>query len=448
MDLQGSHLHFMGIGGIGVSALAEMALAQGAVVSGCDREESVLTRDLCTKGIEVFIGHDPSHVRDQDMLIYSSAIPESHPERLAAGEKQEKRGAFLARLMSKYAGVGISGTHGKTTTSWFLSHLLIQSGEDPCVFIGGMVPALERGNYRLGKGRFIAELDESDESFLLPKLNVAIATNLESDHMSHYQDFDSLKSAFRRFAEGVAENGLFIAGIDCAELAAIYKEHPGRKLSFGFRDGACVQATGVIANGTESSFDLFYHGNNLGNFTLPLPGRHNILNALAALGAALELGAGIDNLRQALPSVCGVGRRLELVGSINGTKVYSDYAHHPTEVAATIEAMRQAIPGRLLVAFQPHLYSRTRDYGDEFGSALAAADAVLVTDIYPAREEPIPGVTASLIAEPAKKTNPNITGPMPLEDTASVVKEMAGDFEAIIMMGAGSIDKVAREMIG
>ncbi len=438
----------MGVGGIGVSALAEMALAEGAIVSGCDREESSVTRDLCKKGIQVSIGHDPSHVAGQDLLIYSSAIPETHPERLSAGEKQEKRGAFLARLMSKHCGVGVSGTHGKTTTSWFLSHLLIQSGEDPFVFIGGMVPALKSGNYRLGEGRFIAELDESDESFLLPKLNVAIATNLESDHMSHYQDFDALKRAFGRYADGVAENGLFIAGVDCKELAEIFDHHQGRKLSFGLCDNADVQATDIVANGTESIFDLNYHGNDLGRFTLPLPGRHNILNALAALGAALELGAGVDNLHLALPSLCGVGRRLELIGSINGTQVYSDYAHHPTEVAATIEAMRQAVSGPLLVAFQPHLYSRTRDYCDEFAAALSAADAVVLTDIYPAREEPIPGVTADLIAEPAKKTNPHVTGPISLADSASVIRNMAGDFEAIIMMGAGCIDKVAREMVG
>ena len=446
MLLSGKNIHFMGIGGIGVSALAEMAMAAGAIVSGCDRAASAVTRKLEAKGITVFIGHDPAHTEGADLLVFTSAAPENHPERLAAAGYSEKRGRFLARFMEPRYAIGVSGTHGKTTTSWFLAHLLLACGMDPSVFIGGMVPDLSEGNYRIGSGPFIAELDESDASFLLPKLKLAVITNMESDHLSHYHNEASLFAAFEQFAAGVAANGLLVAGSDDPEAAALYRRHRGRKLSFGLTPEADIQAEDLETRRDGTSFSVRLRERNMGRFSLPLPGLHNVKNALAALGAAFELDADPEIARRALPLLKGVERRLERLGSLAGAAFYTDYAHHPTEVAASIEALRQRHSGKILTVFQPHLFSRTRDYADAFGAALAAADAVLLADIYPAREAPIPGVTSELVAQAAKRSNPDVTGPVSLSNLAAEVEKMPCGFEAVVMMGAGDIDDTARSL--
>ncbi len=450
MDLLGKHIHFMGIGGIGVSALAEMARSAGAIVTGCDRGSSAVTERLAAKGLPVHIGHDASHVDGVDLLVYTSAVPETHPERRAA-PRQTKRGQFLADFMSaRPAAVGVSGTHGKTTTSWLLSHLAIKGGLDPAVFIGGMVADLPEGNYRLGSGPFIAELDESDASFLLPKLSLAVVTNIESDHLSHYRNDEALFAAFKQYADGVAANGLLLAGIENPGAADLFARHPGRKLSFGFAEAADFRAVDVEMSATGSRFRLLQSGQDQGEFTLSLPGRHNVQNALAAIAAALELGVDIESIRASLPTAKSVERRMELLCRLdgNGTCLYSDYAHHPTEVEAAIQAVRQLHQGRVLIVFQPHLYTRTRDYAEAFGKALATADAVLLVNIYPAREEPIPGVTSSLLADAARAYKPGgvYFGPVPVTEVADAVGKLARGHEAVVMMGAGDIDDAARKL--
>ena len=437
----------MGVGGIGVSALAEMARHAGAEVSGCDKSCNECTRRLTQKGIRIEAGHDPKHVESVDLLVYSSAVPESHPERLAAGNRQEKRGEFLARFMNASDSVGVSGTHGKTTTSWLLSHVLIAAGMDPCVFVGGLVAELPEGNYRIGSGPFVAELDESDASFLYPRLKIAVVTNVESDHLSHYQTKSALFDAFRRFAAGVRESGVLVAGTDDPGAAKLFDEHVGKKISFGISGETDLRARVIAGASGATRFEAEYKNAALGEFVLPLPGLHNVKNALAALAVALELGVDADTARRALANVCGVGRRMERLGTVGRAVVYSDYAHHPTEVAAAIAGVRQAHSGKVLVVFQPHLYTRTRDYALEFGKALAAADAALVADIYPAREEPIPGVTSQLVVDAGRELNPAVAGPYPLEQIEDETERMAGDFEAVVMMGAGSIDDVARRFV-
>ncbi|MDR1520330.1 MAG: UDP-N-acetylmuramate--L-alanine ligase [Planctomycetota bacterium] len=447
MSLAGKNIHFMGIGGIGVSALADMALSAGARVSGCDQVESELTRRLRDRGIEVKIGHAPGHVARADILVHTSAVPPDHPERLAAGDRQEKRGRFLARFLQGRRSIGVSGTHGKTTSSWLLAHILIQAGLDPEVFVGGMVPDLPDGNHRRGAGPFVAELDESDESFLLPRLRMAVVTNVESDHLAHYGSDAALFAAFDHFADGVAEDGLLLAGADNPGSARLCRRHRGAKLSFGFSPGADLRAE-LAGPAGGGRFRVFRSGRDLGEFSLPLPGRHNIQNALAALGAALELGVEAEAARRALARARGVGRRLERLGSLGGAAVYSDYAHHPTEAAASIAALRETRPGRLLVVFQPHLYSRTRDYADAFARILAQADALILADVYPAREEPIPGVSSSLILDGARRINADVAGPFPLETAAAVAAELAAGFATLVFMGAGDIDGAARKLLG
>ncbi len=442
LGLDGKRIHFMGVGGIGVSALAGFARHRGAAVSGCDRQASDITRRLEADGIPVEIGHSPTHAMAADLLVYSSAVPPDHPER-AAATAQMSRGKFLAEIMHGLPSWGIAGTHGKTTTTWLLAHILIQAGLNPSVFIGGVVPQLSEGNYRLGEGAFVAELDESDGSFLLPKLETAVVTNVESDHLSHYGDDDALFAAFRQFIAGVAD-GMLVAGWDSPILRQIYRSHPGRKLSFGVEYGAELRAERCEFASGGARFDAILRGESLGRFEMTLPGMHNIQNALAALGAAVANGIDVDIARDALRTARGVGRRMEPVGTYDGAVVYSDYAHHPTEVAAAITALRQNHPGRTLVVFQPHLFSRTRDYAAEFAAALAKADRLLVADIYPAREEPIPGVDAALILPSAGPST--VAGPVPLAAIAEALPRLAAGCEAILMMGAGDIDAAARSV--
>ncbi|MDR1612747.1 MAG: UDP-N-acetylmuramate--L-alanine ligase [Planctomycetota bacterium] len=451
INLSGQHWHFIGVGGIGMSALADMAARFGASVSGCDREAGPATEALGKRGVAVRVGHDAKHVAAADVVVYSSAIPESHPERVAAGGRGIRRGELLAKFMGEAeTSVGVCGTHGKTTTTWLLGHLLVESGFDPALYVGGFVAALPAGNYRLGQGPFVAELDESDGSFLMPRLDAAVVTNIESDHLSHYGDFSALRGAFRQYARGVAESGLLVAGIDDPEAEALYDSHSGKKLSFGMGEKAAVRPLSTRVESGQRVFRLSRRGEDLGEFRLSLPGEHNLKNALAALGTALELGADPEALRSALPCARSVGRRLEALGEVSGTPIYSDYAHHPTEVAATIRAVREIAGGKVLVAFQPHLFSRTRDYADDFARALSLADAVVLLDVYPAREDPIPGVDSSLLASGMGGIRPGIdvSGPFSVDAVGDEIARRAADFSVVVMMGAGSIDQAARRLVG
>lgn len=444
MQLIGKKIHFMGIGGIGMCALAEMANRAGAAVSGCDRAESDTTKRLVSRGIPVAIGHDPEHVRGVDLLVYTSAIPADHPERLAVGERQMKRGDLLACFMNEAEGWGVCGTHGKTTTSWLLASILLAAGLDPTVFVGGMVPSLPDGNYRLGTGPFVAELDESDASFLLPRLKVAVITNIESDHLSHYRTDDALFAAFGKYAAGVSDAGLLVVGTDSPVAAGVYERHPGRKLSFGFDKNAEIRAIVDKADSGIADFGVVYRDRDMGRFTLGIPGRHNMANALAAMGAALEMGVDPEAIREGLAKAGGVERRLERLGAFHNSVLYSDYAHHPTEVEASLDALRLRHRGKMLVVFQPHLYTRTRDYASAFGRALTRADGVLLVDIYPAREEPIAGVSSELLIPELRRAEVEVHGPLPLREIGRKVGELSGKYETIVMMGAGDIDGVAR----
>lgn len=445
MQLAGKKIHFMGAGGIGVSALAHMAKREGAVVSACDRLENDMTRLLRADGITVMLGHDACHVEGADLLVHTSAVPPDHPERRAA-KMQEQRGKFLARFLDCVPSIGICGTHGKTTTSWLLADMLIQGGQDPSVFIGGVVPGLPGGNHRIGSGPFVAELDESDGTFLLPHLSLAVITNVESDHLSHYGDDAALFAAFERFAAGVADKGTLVAGIDNPVAKRIFAEHGGGKLSFAINQPADFQALQIDSGTVGSSFRVERKGEDLGRFVLPLHGRHNIQNALAALAAALAFNVTLDSARDTLSRARGVDRRMEKLGCIGSAVLYSDYAHHPSEVRATLAGLRQRHGGKSLVVFQPHLYTRTRDYAELFAKALSMADRVLLVDIYPAREEPIPGVSTELIAAGLRCLGTDVHGPVALHNVPEAVERLAAGCEAIVMMGAGDIDDVAREM--
>lgn len=447
-DLDGTRIHFMGIGGIGMSALAELAHARGAQVDGCDREESENTARLRKLGIGVQIGHDASHAETCDRFVFTPATPPDHPERGAAGARGLKRGAFLAELMQGTRAVGISGTHGKTTTTWIAASLLIECGMDPTVVLGGIAPRLG-GNLRIGgSGWVVTELDESDESFLLPTVEVAVITNIESDHMHHYGSYDHLRSAFRRFAHGVACGGVLIANQDNPECVRLLSDHPGDRCGFGTAPQADLRCTSVVRREGMQEFSLDYRGEDLGSFRLQLAGGHNIENAMAAIAVALHADASVEQIRSALPSCESVDRRMQRLGCLGSTAIYSDYAHHPTEVRAAIRGVRSLHPGRVWVVFQPHLYSRTRDYVEEFGAALAEADTVTLAPIYPAREEPIAGVSSRGVADAVEAAGGACSGVTPLERLAEQITAESGAHEAIVLMGAGDIDRIGHELAG
>ncbi len=444
LSLAGQHLHFMGIGGIGMSALAELALTRGARVSGCDREESDNTRRLRRRGIEVMIGHDPRHAAGADLLVYSSAIAVDHPERLAAADRAMRRGIFLAQALSGLKTIGVCGTHGKTTTSWLIARLFLAAGRDPLILLGGVAREID-GNFRPGKELAVVELDESDESFLEPQLAVAVITNVESDHLHHYGSFMRLRAAFQRFAAGAAD-GALIASADDGEAAAIYAAHRGRKISFGLSAAAMVRGEDLGFRDGWQRFAVEAEGERH-CMDMRLPAAHNIRNALAAIAAARACQVEWPAIKEGLAACEGVERRMQRLADREGVAIYTDYAHHPTEIRASLAAARAWHRGRILVAYQPHLYSRTRDYAAEFGRALAEADEVVVCDIYPAREEPLPGVSAALIVDAIRAAGGKAVGPLGVAQIPAEIAARCRGFAAVVLMGAGDIGKAEHALL-
>lgn len=452
--IQGQRLHFMGIGGIGMSALAEIAAARGAVISGCDREENENTLRLRKRGYLISLGHEANHAAPAhaDRVIYTSAVPEDHPERQAADERGMRRGTFLAELMRGYRCIGICGTHGKTTTAWLTAQILIQTGFDPTVIIGGIASELG-GNMRLGQSDlFVAELDESDGSFLEPRLLVAVITNLESEHLHYYGDFSCAKQAFQDYAKGVGEtpNGVLIAGVDSPHAAEIFAAHQGSRCGFGLTSAADIRGEITPSKIGSQQLRIMHTGQESVTTEYNLPGTHNVQNALAAVAAVVAVGVAPAAAIAALKNCTSVGRRLQRLGQCDAAEVYDDYAHHPTEIRAAIQAARTLTDGKIMAIFQPHLYSRTRDYAAGFAAALATADSVVLADIYPAREAPLPGISANLIVDLLQREYGKGDGAFTLAALPQWIRERQKDpvhaAELILVMGAGNIWEVAHAL--
>lgn len=401
-------LHFVGAGGQGMSGLAEILLLSTPLeISGCDRERSENTERLTKLGAKIAYGHDASHVQEADLLVISSAIGESNPDVLAArarGVPVIRRAEMLAEIMRLKQGVAIAGTHGKTTTTSLAGLILTEAGFDPTIVVGGQVRILGT-NARLGKGEFlVAEADEYDRSFLELTPVVAVITNVEADHLDCYRNLGEILDAFAIFANRVPFYGAVVACVDDPGVREVLPHVKRRVVTYGESDGASLRAVEVRLEATGTTFEV-WEGSawSLGTVRLPLPGRHNVSNALAAIAVGRELSIPFPTIVRALRDFSGVVRRFETKGERNGVLVLDDYAHHPTEITATLAAARQVYPGRRLVAlFQPHLYSRTRDFAAEFGKALLACDLAIVTDVYPSREQPIAGITGELVAQAAR----------------------------------------------
>ncbi|HET6638171.1 MAG TPA: UDP-N-acetylmuramate--L-alanine ligase [Gemmatimonadota bacterium] len=447
-------LHLMGIGGAGMSGLAEWLLDRGHEVGGCDTRASEATRRLERLGARMREGHSPAHLEGADALIVSSAIPADHPERRAALERGIpviRRAELLGAIMRGSRGIAVAGTHGKSTTTTMTGSVLESGGLDPTVIVGGRIRGRD-GNVRIGAGPWVvAEADEFDRSFLALDPEIAVVTNVEADHLDIYGTLEAVRQAFSDFAARIGDGGTLIAGVDDAGARGVRAPEGVGLLGFGTSAEADVRAEEIAPSPTGIAFDLILGGAGAGRVRLAMPGVHNVRNALAAAAVGWKLDLTADAIRAGLEAVRGVERRFEIVYGTDDLMIVDDYAHHPSEIAATLSGAREAWPERRIVAvFQPHLYSRTRDFAGEFGTALAGADLVFVTDVYAAREDPIEGVSGRLISEAAREARAAVRY-LPDEtasgrDAAEVVDEALEPGDMVVTLGAGDIDELARRL--
>jgi len=406
MRVQGRHIHFVGVGGIGMSAVAHMAHDSGATVSGCDVRHSKSTRALADRGCAIHLGHDPAHLEGVELVVRSSAISETNPEIRAALRGHipvVSRARMLSRFTSNYHVVGVAGAHGKTTVTWIVAKLLLEGRLDPSVMVGGTVAEL-RGNYRLGSGPFfVTEVDESDGSLLEFAPLYSIVTNIDLEHVDRYPDLEAVKVIFRRYLRRTQRDGCVIMGADCEAALDTLDAWSGEYLTYGLVEDADFRAQNVRLDGGSATFDVRRPSDLLEDLTVSLPGRHNVQNALAAVALASALGIPDAALRAALGHICAVGRRLERKGTAGGVTLIDDYAHHPTEIRAMLDAARGLAHGRLIAVFQPHRYTRTLHLAQSFAGCFDGADHLVILPIYAAGEPPIEGVTAEHIARAVRE---------------------------------------------
>ena len=438
-------VHFVGIGGIGMSGIAEILLNQGFEISGSDKNSSDITTHLSKLGIKIYEGHSPENLKDADVLVYSSAVSIDNPEVHAAIERKIpiiKRSEMLAECMRMKYGIGIAGTHGKTTTTSMVGLTLTEGGIDPTIIVGGKLSGLGGTNARLGQGEFIVvEADEFDRTFLKLTPTIAAITTLESEHLDTYKDLDDIKSAFIEFANKVPFYGFVVLCMDEPALQDIIPHINKKIFTYGLTTQADIRATDITFNEFSSSFNVKYKEQELGKIKLKIPGIHNVKNSLVAVCIAKELGIKFDTIKKALESFSGVYRRFETKYN-KEILVIDDYAHHPTETSATLAGVRSGWNRRLIAVFQPHLFTRTRDFYQEFGRSFLNSDIFICTDIYPAREEPIEGISGQIIADAAKKFgHKNVIYVKDKKEIPQKLIEIKKDNDIVITMGAGDIWK-------
>jgi UDP-N-acetylmuramate--alanine ligase len=448
-----SRIHFVGMGGAGMSGIAEILLEYDLEVSGCDLAGSEATERLAALGAKVFEGHSPEHLAGVELVVVSSAIAEGNPEVEAARERGipvVRRAEMLAELMRLKYGIAVAGTHGKTTTTSLVGAVLTEAGLDPTVIVGGRLRLLGTGA-RLGKSDYlVAEADEFDRSFLRLTPVVAVVTTIDRDHLDTYGNLEAIRDAFVTFANRVPFFGRVIVYLDDPNVQQILPRLADRRVvTYGFSPQADLSAVDVEPLPWGSRFGVrSLRGGLLGRIEVPIPGRHNVANALAAVGVGLALRLGFPEIARGVAAFKGVHRRFEQVGEWRGAAVVDDYAHHPTEVAATLEAARQTFPrGRIHAVFQPHLFSRTADQAESFGRALLLADRAVVTDVYPSREAPIPGVTGDLVVQAARQSGHRHVVYCPDWRSAPEVLEGGIDpGDVVLTLGAGDIYRLARQL--
>lgn len=447
------HIHMVGIGGIGMSGMAEVLLQRGFKVTGSDGTVNETTKRLQNLGATVYKGHKAEHIAGADVVVYTSAVKaEENEETKAAIQKRIptiKRAEMLAELMKMKFGIGVAGTHGKTTTTTMIGHVAQDGNYDPTIMVGGKVHSFSKTNAVVGKGDLmIVEADEFDRTFLRLYPSIAIITNIEADHLDIYDDLEDVKNAFVDYANKVPFYGAVIVCLDDPNVKSILPRLTKRIISYGLNPQASVRAVDIHMDAFTSTFSVLHNDQKLGVITLKAPGEHNVKNALAAVATGIELNIDFKLIKQGLQRFDGVFRRFQKKYG-NGVMVVDDYAHHPTEVQATLQAARKGWPDRRIVAvFQPHLYSRTQDLYKEFGLSFFEADVLIITDVYPSREQPIEGVTGKLISDTAEQFgHKNVIYVEDKKEVPAKLKGILQKGDIIITMGAGDIYKYGEELV-
>jgi UDP-N-acetylmuramate--alanine ligase len=445
------HVHFVGIGGAGMSGIAEVLLNLGYVVSGSDLASSDTTERLIRFGGRVRKGHDAANIEGADVVVVSTAVPRSNPEVTAAREAHVPvipRVEMLAELMRMKYSVAVGGTHGKTTTTSLISEVLSRGGLDPTVVVGGKLKTLETGA-RLGTSEYmVAEADESDGSFLKLSPTIAVITTVDEEHLDHYSGLDEIKDAFVHFGNSVPFYGCSIVCIDERNIQSIVGDIERRVLTYGLATQADVRAHDLELEGERPSFEVVVKDESLGRIETTMPGLHNVYNSLAAVAVGLELGVPFDHIGDALGSFGGISRRFETKGEVNDVLVLDDYGHHPAEVRATLRAAARRWNRRLVVLFQPHRYTRTAKLADEFGRSFHDASVLLVTGIYAASETPIEGVTGGNVVEAARRYGHRAAEYV--EDADALLArtlEILEPGDVVITLGAGDIYRTGERLL-
>ena len=443
-SLKGKSIHFIGIGGAGMSGLARIALADGISVSGSDSKDSTVLSALEAIGAKIYRSHKAEHITGADVVIYSTAISTKNPELSTALERSIPvltRAKALALLMSGSSSIAVAGTHGKTTTSSMMTVALQACGEDPSFAIGGTLTTSGSNAHR-GTGKFfVAEADESDGSFIEYRPSAAIVTNIEHDHVDFFKSADDVTRVFAEFASTIQDNGTLVYCLDDSGSRSLGQSVVSiASVSYGENEGADLRISEIKLAAASSRAKAFWRGKSVGTIELQVPGKHNILNAAACLAMGLSLGLSAPSLLTGLHSFRGTGRRFELKATVHGVRIIDDYGHHPTEIAVTLEAARRYVgDGKLIVIFQPHRYSRTQAFLEKFARELDRADDVIILEVYAASEKPIPGVSGNLIAEKMKHGSfiPNFA------EAVERVVTLAKPGDVIMTLGAGDVSSLA-----
>ncbi len=450
-------VHFVGIGGIGMSGIAEIMHATGYCVSGSDIADNANVQRLRAMGIDVKIGHNSTNVDGVGVVVVSSAISADNPEITAAKEKKIPvihRSDMLAELMKSHWSVSVGGTHGKTTTTALISWILEQAGIDPTIINGGIINS-SGTNAVLGNGDWmVVEADESDGSFVKFPSTIVVVTNIDPDHMNFYKDIDDLKDTFARFINNIPFYGLAVVCIDSAEVQRVIPNISRPFITYGFNKQADISVSNIRAEQRTMRFDVAIKDRNtdavrtIEDFSIPLCGEHNVKNALAAIGVALKLNIDIPTIKKAIASFEGVKRRFTKIDEVSGVAFFDDYAHHPTEIKAVLKGARNVTKGKIIAVFQPHRYTRLRDLFQGFCTAFNDADAVIVCDVYSAGEEPIEGVNKEAIKSGiAEHGHRNVKSAVSFEQVKQMVQEMAESGDTVVFLGAGSISAAAYKMV-
>jgi UDP-N-acetylmuramate--alanine ligase len=454
-----SRIHFVGIGGAGMSGIAEILLEYDLEVSGCDLALGEATERLGKLGARIEKGHSPDHLEGVELVVISSAVAEENLEVREArrrGITVVRRAEMLGELMRLKYGIAVAGTHGKTTTTSLVGTVLTEANLDPTVIVGGRLRLLGTGA-RLGKSDYlVAEADEFDRSFLRLTPVIAVITNIDRDHLDTYGSLEAIEDAFVEFANRVPFFGRLIVCLDDPNIQKVLPRVADRRIiTYGFSPQADLSAHDLESHAGGSRFGVRLRSGgllgriDLGRIELPIPGRHNVRNALAAVGVGLALRIDFDVICRALAGFTGIHRRFEHLGTWRGAAVVDDYAHHPTEVEATLQAARQTFPGgRVFAVFQPHLFSRTQDQAEGFGRALLGADRAVVTDVYPSREQPIPGVTGELVVEAARRAGHRDVHFCPSwQEAPALLREEIGPGDVVFTLGAGDVNRLAQALV-